>query len=160
MTVRVTVYELCSQDETEFSANECSARLLIQFMLVGCIELPNQGCVSMELAARAWIETVGHFRKLDLLRWGALERIADEQVSPTTVLAGMRPAPAGFQAADAYFYDNMVESWLIVVGDHGCPCEPELSSWRPSRMFVTNAYRPDGLGGSSILSALRNPPLN
>lgn len=68
------------------------------------------------MAALAWVRCEGMSRRKTLSKLRVPDRIQRSQTDTQAIAAEIRPGPSYF-LEDAYFYDNKVDSWLILIVD-------------------------------------------
>jgi hypothetical protein len=131
--VDVAVYRFRDPDCDEFQADEPAPFGVLSFHLdlVATVEVAAAGLSPEEVAARAWIESVGRYRHEHLVCLNAPKPIVDAQISPRDVVAELEEAPAGMQCSGwAFIYGGRTghcESWLIMIDSEWSP-----DAWEPA----------------------------
>jgi hypothetical protein len=133
--------------------------------LVATVEVAAAGLSPEEVAARAWIESVGRQRHEYLVCLNAPQAIVDAQISMREVAAELSAAPQGMNCDGwAFIYGcraGHCESWLMLIDSEWSPDarEPHGTS-RSSRPAPRSLLENPAADCSAALRSLWPPPLN
>lgn len=132
--VEVAVYRFRDPSEgDEFEAAEPAPFGVLSFHLdlVATLEVAAAGLSPEEVAARAWIESVGRCRHEYLVGLNAPKAILDSQISPREVVSELYEPPEEMKCGGlAFIYGTCAESWLMLIESEWYPdaLEPDTTS--------------------------------
>lgn len=125
--VEVAVYHFRNPEDCGESQGAEPAPLTVLSLhldLVATVDVPAAGLSPKEVAACAWIESVGRHRHRRLIELGAPKAILDAQTSLPDVVAELSEPPAGMDHGlwtFIYGWAGHCESWLIRIDNDWHP---------------------------------------
>ena len=119
MTCLAVIYRF-SDDEERTSIPSHSPwpkKFSLELDLIGEVKVDATGLTLPEIAAAAWIETLGRYRHAKLIQLDAPQKFIDAQIDIGWITKEtIQRAPSAWGAGDPVFIcDNMVETWLILL---------------------------------------------